>query len=90
VFGYGAASERAAIADLGLPAPEALSPIELAVRYRQAGFTVEVRPIALEAVAALRVFLFALSIRLGQAQQHGRALGQRASWFEGGFAATSP
>jgi hypothetical protein len=53
VFGYGAASERAAIADLGLPAPEALSPIELAVRYRQAGFTVEVRPIALEAVAAL-------------------------------------
>jgi 16S rRNA (adenine(1408)-N(1))-methyltransferase len=53
VFGYGAASERAAIAALGLPAPEALSPIALAGRYRQVGLAVEVRPIALDDVAAL-------------------------------------
>jgi 16S rRNA (adenine(1408)-N(1))-methyltransferase len=53
VFGYGAASERAAIDALGLPAPEALAPTELAGRYRQAGFAVEVRPLALAEVAAL-------------------------------------
>ena len=53
VFGYGADSERGAIAGLGLPAPEALSLVELAGRYRQAGFAVEVRPLPLADVAAL-------------------------------------
>ena len=53
VFGYGAGSERGAIAGSGLPAPEALSLVELAGRYRQAGFAVELRPMPLADVAAL-------------------------------------
>ena len=53
VFGYGAASERATIGALGLPPPEALSAMALAGGYRQAGFAVELRPMALDDVAAL-------------------------------------
>jgi 16S rRNA (adenine(1408)-N(1))-methyltransferase len=51
VFGYGARSEAAAIASLGLPVP--VDPVALVARYAGAGLNVRARPLPVAEVRAL-------------------------------------